>query len=130
MATNLNRAAVLFQSDRTGLQDSGAIDQAMVPDTLYSAFKRVQKGLEIYRSALHGIHQTFPDDSATIADVVTAGDRVLVRAILKGTDFGPAMPTITGDPSGDATDEWELIRIFRLDDGKIVEGRGNRGRTV
>ncbi len=54
---------------------------------------------------------------ATIDDLVTSGDQVVVRATVRGTNTGPL-----GDipPSGESI-EMTIMQFLRIEDGRIVE---------
>ncbi|MGB3715747.1 MAG: ester cyclase [Candidatus Promineifilaceae bacterium] len=60
----------------------------------------------------------FPDRHLTIDDVVAEGDRVVVRTTLNGTHQGE----IQGIPATGKPVTQPSISIFRLANGKIVEG--------
>ncbi len=60
----------------------------------------------------------FPDLSFEVEDLMAEGDRVMVRLRLRGTHSGKAMGV---EPTGGNLD-MRAVRIYRLDEGKMVEG--------
>jgi predicted ester cyclase len=62
-----------------------------------------------------------PDETTTIDDILAEGDKVVVRATLRGTYQGSTLPMFADiKPQGQAV-EWQFIHIFRIQDGKIAE---------
>ncbi|UCE21536.1 MAG: ester cyclase [Candidatus Aminicenantes bacterium] len=60
--------------------------------------------------------QVFPDLVHTIEEIIAKGDKVIVRTIARGTHLGDhAGIPVTGNKI-----EWSAIRIFQIDNGKIV----------
>jgi predicted ester cyclase len=64
------------------------------------------------------MHTAFPDQHITIEDIVLSGDRVAIRCSITGTQEGPfgSLP-----PTGRFV-QWTSMTIYRIADGKIVEG--------
>jgi predicted ester cyclase len=71
-----------------------------------------------YGRAVLQYRQAFPDLVTTLADVFAAGDRVAVRGIDQATHRGEFM----GRPPSGRTVTTTWIEIFRIQDGKAVEG--------
>jgi steroid delta-isomerase-like uncharacterized protein len=65
--------------------------------------------------------EAFPDLTRDIEDQVAEGDRVATRSIMRGTQKGD-LPEL---PSKGKKIEVRSIVIYRLEDGKIVEGWEN-----
>jgi predicted ester cyclase len=61
--------------------------------------------------------QVFPDLVHTIEGIIAKGDKVIVRTAAKGTHLGEheGIP-VTGNKI-----EWSTIKIFQIDNGKIVK---------
>lgn len=59
----------------------------------------------------------FPDSQTTILDLFGEGDRVVARLLVSGTHKGP----FAGQPATGKEIEFISIRIYRFEDGKIVE---------
>jgi steroid delta-isomerase-like uncharacterized protein len=75
-------------------------------------------GLEAYEEWLNTLDTAFPDRQLTLDDVVAEGDSVVVRTTLEGTHQGE----IEGIPATGIPVSQPSITIFRLANGKIVEG--------
>ena len=76
------------------------------------------RGPQGMRDFLHMYHGAFSDAHITLDDVLIAGDKVVTRWTGTGTHDGNLMGV---PPTGNAV-RFTGIRIFRLADGKIVEG--------
>lgn len=65
------------------------------------------------------LFKAIPDIRYTVEDIIAEGDRVIVRLTLNGTPYHEWL----GIPrAGRALDNLAEIFIFRIADGKIVEG--------
>lgn len=67
------------------------------------------------------LRAAFPDFRFRILDQIAEGDKVVTRWILAGTHEGP----FQGIPPGGRHVEMTGITIFRLADGKLIEGWTN-----
>ncbi len=74
--------------------------------------KAFQKGLA------SDVDVTFRDMKLEIKDIIAAGDKVVVYFTNSGINVGP----YRGQPATGKYAIWEGMGIYRLDDGKIVEG--------
>ena len=69
---------------------------------------------------VHGMSmQAMPDRRVEIEDTFSAGDRVVVRCHLTGTNTG-GMPWLAAPANGNKVDS-QWISIYRLENGKIAE---------
>ena len=59
----------------------------------------------------------FPDISHSIEELIAVGDKVILRAIDRGTHQGE----FSGIPATEKKIEFGVLVIFRVEDGKIVE---------
>jgi predicted ester cyclase len=75
-------------------------------------------GPQDYGQSVSGLRAAFPDFHTTIEDVIVEGDRVVVR----GTDRGTHSAEFMGHPATGRAVVNTWIEIFRLQDGKAVEG--------
>jgi steroid delta-isomerase-like uncharacterized protein len=75
-------------------------------------------GPEEYGQAVLAYRSAFPDLVTTVEDVLADADRVAVR----GTDRGTHRGTFMGYPPTGRLVTTTWIEIFRLQDGKAVEG--------
>src|SRR3954466_11214088 len=75
-------------------------------------------GPDEYGQAVTTCRTAFPDLVTTIEDVFAVGDRIAVR----GTDRGTHMGEYMGRPATGRKITSTWIEIFRLENGKAVEG--------
>ena len=64
------------------------------------------------------LHTAFPDYTVRVEDQITEGDKVVTRWIGSGTHQGP----FQGMPATGKAIEMEGLTIFRIVNGKLVEG--------
>jgi len=76
-----------------------------------------ESGLTGMRSMFALYRTAFPDWRVAIEDVITEGDKVVVRSAWRGTHNGPFL----GIPPTDETFTASAIDIVRVADGRIVE---------
>ena len=92
------------------------VDQFIAEDYInHNPF--VADGREANRQFWSGFFAAVPDLSATMEDLVIAGDRVVGRFVYRGTQTGELM----GIPASGNAVEMRSIDIWRLQDGKFVE---------
>jgi steroid delta-isomerase-like uncharacterized protein len=77
----------------------------------------VDDGREANRRFWAGFFAALPDLTATMEDLVIAGDRVVGRFVYRGTHSGELM----GIPATGRTVEMRSIDIWRVADGMFVE---------
>jgi steroid delta-isomerase-like uncharacterized protein len=77
----------------------------------------VPDGREANRAFWTEFFSALPDVSATMEDLVVAGDRVVGRFIYRGTQTGEIM----GIPASGNSVEMRSIDIWRVEDGMFVE---------
>jgi steroid delta-isomerase-like uncharacterized protein len=65
------------------------------------------------------LYGSFPDLTYTIEDMIAKGDKVVVRCTTRGTHEGE----FQGIPPTGKKIEYEGIQIWKIKDGKVVEGR-------
>jgi steroid delta-isomerase-like uncharacterized protein len=116
-----NKAVVRRQFDLIQRGDLDALDEVMAADVANHALGKIQVGLEAFKAILQAVHNSFPDETTTVDDMIAEGDKVVVRSTLRGTYQGAGLPLFAGTQSGGRAVEWQFIHIFRLRDGKIVE---------
>jgi steroid delta-isomerase-like uncharacterized protein len=75
-------------------------------------------GLEAVRAWVASMAAAFPDRQMTIDEVIAEGDKVVVRHTLSGTHEGE----MDGIPATGRSITQPAISIFRLANGKILEG--------
>jgi steroid delta-isomerase-like uncharacterized protein len=96
--------------------DPDLVDQFVAEDYInHNAF--VGDGREANRQFWHAFFAALPDVSASMEDLVIAGDRVVGRFIYRGTHKGDFM----GIPASGSAVEMRSIDIWRIEDGMFVE---------
>ena len=109
---------LLYEAFNGGNLD--VIDELIDPDLVYHAPDGDIRGLEGARQLVIAMHSDFPDFHVAVDDVIAEGDKVVVRftdtGTYQGDDFGV---TATGKQV-----TWTGVDIFRIADGKIIEGWG------
>ena len=96
--------------------DPDLVDQFVAHDYVnHNAF--VADGREANRQFWTGFFAGLPDLSATMEDLVIAGDRVVGRFVYRGTHTGDLM----GIPASGNAVEMRSIDIWRLQDGMFAE---------
>jgi steroid delta-isomerase-like uncharacterized protein len=96
--------------------DPDAVDDFVAVDYInHNAF--VEDGREGNRVFWADLFTALPDMTATMEDLVVAGDRVVGRFIYRGTHLGP----LYGIPATGNPVEMRSIDIWRIDNGEFVE---------
>ena len=121
MTLEENKGIIRTQFGMIQRGDWNGLDNLHTADFTNHAVGGIQVGLDTLKAILRGIHESFPDEMTTIDDMIAEGDKVAVRATLRGTHQGSGLPLFAGIiPEGKHV-EWQFIHIFRLVDGKIAE---------
>lgn len=84
-----------------------------------------ESGLEAFRTHVEAIVDGLSDRKFEIEDVITEGDRVMVRFVVSGTHNGPMLGV---EPTGKRV-RFSGIVVYRIVDGKIVE-RWSESNTI
>ena len=96
--------------------DPDLVEQFVAEDYVnHNAF--VDDGREANRQFWHAFFTGLPDVSASMEDLVIAGDRVAGRFIYRGTHQGDFM----GIPASGHAVEMRSIDIWRIEDGMFAE---------
>ena len=77
-------------------------------------------GLEGAKHLATELRQAFPDYREQIDELITTGDRVIVRLTIRGTHKGP-LPNL---PATGKSVEFTDVTICRIENGKIAEQSG------
>ena len=72
---------------------------------------------EAFKRFFGGMLRAFPDLAVTIEDQIVEGDKVVTRKTFRGTHRGE----LWGQPATGKRVELEVIDIFRVHEGKIIE---------
>jgi predicted ester cyclase len=121
MSTDRNKDVVrrLFEEafNRGNLD---VIDELIDPELVYHLPDDDIRGLEGARQLVIALRATFPDFHVSAKDVLAEEDKVVIRftdsGTYEGNEFGAAA---TGKRVA-----WTGVDIFRIADGKIIEGWG------
>ena len=96
--------------------DPDLVDEFVATDYRnHNAF--VDDGREANRRFWAGFFAALPDLTATMEDLIVAGDRVVGRFVYRGTHLGEFM----GIPASGQPIEMRSIDIWRVADGMFVE---------
>jgi len=96
--------------------DPDLVDQFVAMDYInHNPF--VADGREANRQFWHAFFVALPDVSASMEDLVIAGDRVVGRFVYRGTHTGDFM----GIPASGGAVEMRSIDIWRIEDGMFAE---------
>lgn len=118
MSTEQNKAIVHKCADLINAKDLEGALAYFGPDHVeHATFPGMPSGVEAVRAFFSMLFSGFPDGQTTILDMITEGDKVVLRAITEGTHTGPFL----GSPPTGRHAKWSYIDIYRFVDGKIVE---------
>jgi steroid delta-isomerase-like uncharacterized protein len=95
-----------------------ALDEVYAADARLHEPDQELRGLEEAKQYLSLYLSAFPDQTATVEDVIAEGDKAVTCWTLRGTHQGETEEF--GPPTGRRF-ELEGITIHRIEDGKIVE---------
>lgn len=111
-----NKAVIrrLFE-DHWNAKDEALLRELFVPTVILSTPDGVYKGLSGASDLLQSYATPFPDFHLAIEDLLTDGDKVVVKWTFTGTHSGP----LTVDRRVKVPN---CIAIFKIADGKIGEG--------
>jgi len=114
-----NEAVVRRAFDEVAMGDMTAVDEIIAPEFVRHdlAGGTEAHGPDGVKRLIAALRSAFPDIQTTVDDVISGGDRVVVRFTARGTQSGPFMGIA---PTGrEAT--WTGINIYRVADGQIQE---------
>jgi steroid delta-isomerase-like uncharacterized protein len=94
------------------------IDEVFVDDVIVHEPDRDLRGTEEVKQYLATYLDAFPDQSATVEDVIAEGDKVVSRYTVRGTHQGETEEL--GPPTGRQI-EFEGITLYRFEGDKLVE---------
>jgi predicted ester cyclase len=100
--------------------DVTVFDKYASPDFIEHQYGFNPPNAEGVKKAINSLHNSFPDFSLTIEDMITEGDKVWGRMTGRGThkkQFGPIPPT-------NKIFEITVIDIMRFKDEKLIEHWG------
>jgi len=116
MSLEENKAIIRRFIEAFNRHDLSSIDELLDPDFVDHTHKTGREGLK----QLFGMaFKAFPDWHESIEEIIAEGDKVWVRLTYTGTHTGEFMGIA---PTG-KTLTTEMVDIYRIVDGKHVEGR-------
>lgn len=119
MKTNEQLFRILIE-DGFGKGDISVFDKYTSPNFIEHQQGINPQNVEGVKKAINGLHNSFPDFSLTIEDLVSDGEKVWGRLTGRGThkkQFGPMPPT-------NKKYEITVIDIMRFKDEKLIEHWG------
>lgn len=97
------------------------LEDILQPDVIMTRPERTIRGIQEARGFFEGAPQRFTEFHTEIHDVITSGDRVVVRLTHRATGAGTLNSRLGQfDMKGKAL-SWNAVAIFRVKDGKIAE---------
>ena len=94
-----------------------AADELVSADFVEHNVLPVPPGRESFKHFVAMLHTAFADLDFTIEDLISEGDKVVVRGTVRGTHRGPFRGIApTGKPV-----HWTAMHILRVRDGKLTE---------
>jgi len=110
MSLEKNKSLVRKANEAINKRDLTVLDEFMAPD--YVDHTNQLRGQESVKQFYTMAFKDFPDFHRTIEDIIAGGDKVWVRN------------RITGTASTGKKIELASVNIFRIVNGKVVEGWG------
>lgn len=97
--------------------DLDGLDAVVDPQYVRHTIDGPEVGLDLLKQTISSSRTAFPDRHCTYDEEIFAGDKVVVRWTITGTNTGPSS---LGPPTGKKI-KVTGITIFRIVDGKIVD---------
>ena len=122
MSIEENKAIALRFARVWDTDDPSILDELAAPDisVSYPILPGPLKGVGPFKEILASVRAGLPDIKIAVGDVVAEGDVVVAPWTMSGTHLGTLMGI---PPSGNAV-SWRGITIYRIEDGKVVDERG------
>jgi steroid delta-isomerase-like uncharacterized protein len=118
MSAEENKAIARRSWEIVSQRNPDALEEVYAADAVLHEPDQDLQGLEDAKQYLSLYLSAFPDQTATVEDVIAEGDKVVTRWTIRGTHQGETEEF--GPPTGMQV-ELEGITIHRIEDGKIVE---------
>ncbi|QBD83142.1 ester cyclase [Ktedonosporobacter rubrisoli] len=123
---NIHVIQQLFEAFNTGdftLAEAVIAPEYLNHEALDDEEERAQRrGPEELAASIKWLRDAFSDLHFEIQEVIAAGEKVVVRALMTGKHTGPFMQVA---PTGKNISS-EQVHLFRLIDGKVAEHRARR----
>ncbi len=118
MSAEENKASVRRFIERMNQGDASAVDDFVADDVRYhNAPPGMASGIEGYRQLIGGYLMAFPDLKMTIDDLISEGDKIVMRMTGRGTHKGEFMGIA---PTG-KTVEAGAITMMQFRDGRLTD---------
>lgn len=114
MQTNDNKVVIHQWIDAWMRKDLAPIDQLFAPNYTVNG---IHVGVEGVKQAVQFLHTAFTDISVEVNEMVTEGDKVVLRWTVRGKQQSEFM----GVPPKGQLVELQGINIYRVADGKIAK---------
>src|SRR5438552_13736454 len=123
MSVEENKAlARRFVDEVANKANMAAVDELVSTGFIdHTPFPGQKPGPDGVKQVMTIIHSAFPDVEHLIEDVIAEGDKVVVRAMWRGTHQGMFM----GIPASGLPVKVTAIHIMRFADGRMVEAWAN-----
>ena len=96
-------------------------DELLAPNLIdHNPFPGQPPGVEGLKQAMVALRQAFPDLHVTVDEMLSDGDKVVIRSTMKGTHKG----TFMNIPATGKQISVEGIDIVRISNGRVVEHWG------
>lgn len=119
MTAEENKQICIRLTNEINAGDLGSFDELVAEDYHdYNPLPGQTEGRDGFRNAYIGVRAAFPDGRLEIEDVLGEGDLVVIRGMNSGTHKGEMF----GIPATGKHARWSGTRLFKLKDGKLVEG--------
>ena len=121
MTTEENKAIAVRIGQVWGKGDPSILDELAAPNIRVSyPLAPPTEGIDSFKKTLRFVHSAFPDLEIEIGEPIAEGDRVAVDWRMRGTHTGKMM----GNPPTGKVVTWTGMTFYRIQDGKVVEERG------
>jgi steroid delta-isomerase-like uncharacterized protein len=122
MSIEENKAIALRFGQVWGKGDIGIVDELGAPGlrVSYPLMPAPTEGVAAFKEVLKMVHTAFPDVEIEIGEPIAEGNRVAVAWTMRGTHKGQMM----GLPPTGKTVTWSGITLYRIENGKVVDERG------
>jgi steroid delta-isomerase-like uncharacterized protein len=110
----------LIQTWNTGVVDD--VHELVAPEisVYYPTMPRPMLGIESYRGFVAWMHSTFAELEIIVEELIAGEEKVVARWRQRCVHVG----RLLGVPATGKPIEWSGITIFRIQDGKVVDERG------
>jgi steroid delta-isomerase-like uncharacterized protein len=102
--------------------DPSILDELAAPNirVSYPILPRPIQGAKAFKEVLASIRAGLPDIKIETGDLIAEGDVVVAPWTISGTHLGELM----GIPASGREVSWGGITVYRIEDGKVVDERG------